>query len=273
MEEVNALEEKYLFGWAYTNKYHTIQWKVTPEAEKVLERMYQKGVQVQSNRQSAAMMVEAIKKELSVEHWVDWYVVGAWLTNHLKKIKNQNDPSYIRKKAMDEKENELLEIFWDCNPTSCTAEELKERLKEANSTPNETNMRVVAVSLGFLEFAISDNSEAKRANAKELKRCKDANFGKNHHDVVAATQEKKRLKPAMPSRRSDLLFMVELLLFVKFCHRHSRGSLVLSRKRKRRNDAPMTFDTARPLLNVFLDQVKGAVADAGSAAVLAMESE
>ena len=35
----------------------------------------------------------------------------------------------------------------------------------------------------------------------------------------------------------------------------------------------MTFDTARPLLQVFLDQVKGAVADAGSAAVLAMESE
>ena len=88
---------------------------------------------------------------------------------------------------------------------------------------------------------------------------------------MAATQEKKQLNPAMPSRRTDLLFMVELLLFVRFCHRHHNGTLVLSKKRKRSDEAPMTFDTARPLLKAFLDQVKGAVAAVGDAAVLAME--
>ena len=71
-----------------------------PRATAILEQSFQRGIAKGGDRRSCFQMEEKLSNRLPVEESVSVYVIQPWLSNRLKKEKENNDPAIVRAKTV-----------------------------------------------------------------------------------------------------------------------------------------------------------------------------
>ena len=298
------MEQKFPIGYNFQHYYVHIKFPISKQAAAILEQGFEMGQSTQGNRKSAFMLQEMIQTKLPVEHWIDSYVIGAWMVSHMANLKNLNDPNWVRTNAKKKEQERLLVQYWKIDPTQWIVDELKDFLKIKAGRPLSTsNMRLVAVDLGFEEYKTSDDTEAKKNAKAVLDACKlrvnSKIITKQHHDYIQADKLCKKLHPKAPNK-AQMLYMVEVMLYKEFYDNHqlkpvpgsssssssnsssnsgsssssssSNRSSKRVQKRTSKHATDVTLEMAKAGLKLFLIQIASLVTAAGELAVNNMSS-
>ena len=301
------MEQKFPIGYAFQHYYVHIKFPISKQAAAILEEGFEMGQSTHGNRKSAFMLQEMIQKKLPVEHWIDSYVIGGWMVSHMANLKNLNDPNWVRTNAKKKEQARLLVQYWTRDPTQWIVDELKDFLKKKAGKPLSTsNMRLVAVDLGFEEYKTSDDTEAKKNAKAALDACKlrvkSKLITKQHLDYIQADKLCKKLHPKAPIK-AQMLYMVEVMLYKEFYDNHqlqlksvtgsssssssssssnssssssssssSKRSSKRVQKRTLKHATDVTLEMAKAGLKLFLIEIASLVTVAGELAVNNMSS-
>ena len=107
-------------GYAWKALSKIITETIGKRAEKILDQAFLRGVAKGGDRHSCFQMEEALANRLPVEERVSRYRIQSWLTSRLKIQKQNSDPKFVHKRAVEACRKRLLVKAWGFDPVSMT---------------------------------------------------------------------------------------------------------------------------------------------------------
>ena len=123
--------ERLKIGYAWKDLKAHVTEKVGVRAKAILEEAFRFGVAKGGDRRSCIQMEEALANRLPVEERVSRFGIQTWLSSRLTQAKNEKDPVYVRKQAVQAAKEKLFVAAWGFDPTSTrfTKKMIKHRLE------------------------------------------------------------------------------------------------------------------------------------------------
>ena len=117
-------------GYAWKALSKCLTETIGERAEKILEQAFLRGVAKGGDRHSCFQMEETLANRLPVEERVSRYRIQSWLSSRLTKQKQDNDPKFVHKRAVEECRKRLLVKVWGFDPESMTKAQIIKTLEK-----------------------------------------------------------------------------------------------------------------------------------------------
>ena len=117
-------------GYAWKALSKCLTETIGKRAEKILEQAFLRGVAKGGDRHSCFQMEETLANRLPVEERVSRYRIQSWLSSRLTKQKQNSDPKFVHKRAVEACRKRLVVKEWGFDPESMTKPQIIETLEK-----------------------------------------------------------------------------------------------------------------------------------------------